>query len=185
MRFWLPLSKLQILLIATKSASSGRAHQSADLGGLLSLQVLCSSMGCQGGKSFHCAAVICWGLVDQNPAPTTSSTATFNERILPWKALTSGLAGCFLQAGRESLLLPCWISPECRGWFQHPVAPAPHGIAYSSGNSFALSRSPLPRAASFFCKQKLLSCGEAPGWKVGPFRGPGWDCCLNRGWVVC
>lgn len=54
-----------------------------------------------------------------------------------------------------------------QGQFQHPQ---PHMASLTARGAALLSRrAQLPRAALFFCEQKLLSCREAPGWKVAPF----------------
>lgn len=129
------------------------------------------------GKSFQCADVTCRGLVDQNPTPAISSLAIFNEQKPPRRVLTVGMAAASSESAGRACCSDAGSPCECRDQFQHPQ---PHMASVTAWGAALLSqRVQFPRAALFFCEQKLLSCRESPGWKVCPFHSrtetEGWN----------
>lgn len=130
------------------------------------------------GISFHCADVTWWGLVDQNPSPAISSLTIVNSEILPWKALTVGMAGCFPRVGRESLLLCCWISL----WMQRlvPTSQNPYGTGYSVGSNLALPASAVSQGSFILLWIKVVEL-LAGRWdlSMGQTETAGWN---EAGW---
>lgn len=91
--------------------------------------------------------------------------------------MTAGMAAASSESAGRACCLNAGSPSECRDQFQHPQ---PHMASVAAWGAALLSqRAEFPRAALFFSEQKLLSCREAPGWKVAPFHSQaeaeGWN----------